>query len=164
ANNAWLQECPKPFSKQVWGNALHVAEADARELGLVDGDLVHITAGRRALEAPVFVQAGQARGTIAATLGCGRTAAGTMGSNVGFDLYPVRQTDSPWALANVILSRAAGRQDILRTQHFFTLEGEAGKLQPRFNLADLLTPDLGLSKPTDNPPTLYPPHPHDTYA
>ena len=24
ANNAWLQECPKPFSKQVWGNALHL--------------------------------------------------------------------------------------------------------------------------------------------
>ena len=23
ANNAWLQECPKPFTKQVWGNALH---------------------------------------------------------------------------------------------------------------------------------------------
>jgi Fe-S-cluster-containing dehydrogenase component len=86
-----------------------------------------------------------------------------MGNDVGFDLYPVRQTDSPWALADVSLSRTTGRQNILRTQHFFTLEGEAGKLQPRFNLADLLTPDLGLSKPTDSPPTLYPPHPYDTY-
>jgi len=36
ANNAWLQECPRPFSKQVWGNALDIAETDARDLGIVD--------------------------------------------------------------------------------------------------------------------------------
>jgi hypothetical protein len=35
ANNAWLQECPTPFTKQVWGNALHVAETDARAIGVV---------------------------------------------------------------------------------------------------------------------------------
>ena len=44
-NNAWLQECPKPFTKQVWGNALHLAEPDARELKLVDGDVLRITSG-----------------------------------------------------------------------------------------------------------------------
>ena len=43
ANNAWLQECPKPFTKQVWGNALHLAEPDARELKVVDGDVLRIT-------------------------------------------------------------------------------------------------------------------------
>ena len=37
------------------------------------------------------------------TLGYGRTAAGTMGSGVGFDLYLARQTDSPWALTDVQL-------------------------------------------------------------
>jgi Fe-S-cluster-containing dehydrogenase component len=163
ANNAWLQECPKPFSKQVWGNALHVAEADARAFGLVDGDVVGITAGKDAIEAPVLVQAGQATGTIAGTLGYGRTAAGTMGSRVGFDLYLARRVDSPWALTDVRLSRTASRQNILRTQHFFTLEGEADKLQPRFELADLLKSDVGLSKPGDNPPTLYPSHNYDTY-
>ena len=42
ANNAWLQECPKPFTKQVWGNALHVAEATRSDLGLVDGDVVRL--------------------------------------------------------------------------------------------------------------------------
>ena len=29
ANNAWLQECPKPLTKQVWGNAAHLAPEDA---------------------------------------------------------------------------------------------------------------------------------------
>ena len=163
ANNAWLQECPKPFSKQVWGNALHLAEADARRLGLVDGDVVRIIAGKAAVEAPVLVQPGQATGTIAGTLGYGRRAAGSMGNGVGVDLYPVRQTDSVWALTDVSLSRTANRQNILRTQHFFTLEGEADKLQPRFDLADLLKADLGLSKPGATPPTLYPSHSYDTY-
>ncbi len=163
ANNAWLQECPKPFSKQVWGNALHIAEADARAFGLVDGDVVRIATGKGAAEAPVLVQAGQATGTIAGTLGYGRAAAGTMGSGVGFDLYRLRQTNSPWALAGVRLSRTANRQNVLRTQHFFALEGEADKLQPRFELADLLKGDLGFNKPGDNPPTLYPPHRYDTY-
>ena len=163
ANNAWLQECPKPFTKQVWGNALHIGDADARDLGLVDGDMVRLTAGRLILDAPVLVRLGQAARTIATTLGYGRTAAGSMGNNVGFDIYQLRPADSPWAIANISISRVAGRQDILRTQHFFQLEGEAEDLQPRFDLADLAKRDLGLSKPGDNPPTLYPPHKYDTY-
>jgi Fe-S-cluster-containing dehydrogenase component/anaerobic selenocysteine-containing dehydrogenase len=163
ANNAWLQECPKPFTKQVWGNALHIAQADARDLGLVDGDMVELTAGRLTLEAPVLVQSGQAARTISTTLGHGRTAAGSMGSNVGFDVYRLRQTASPWAIPQISIRRIGIRRDLLRTQHFFQLEGEAEHLQPRFDLADLTKRDLGLSKPGDNPPTLYPPHPYDTY-
>ena len=58
ANNAWLQECPKPFTKQVWGNALHLAEPDARELKLVDGDVLRITSGTLVFEAPVLVRRG----------------------------------------------------------------------------------------------------------
>ena len=61
ANNAWLQECPAPFTKQVWGNALYIAEADARDLNLVDGDVVRLTVGQRAIEAPVSL--GQGRPT-----------------------------------------------------------------------------------------------------
>ncbi len=163
ANNAWLQECPKPFSKQVWGNALHVAEDDARKLGLIDGDLLRLASGERVVEAPVFVQPGQASGTIAGTLGYGRTAAGTMGSHIGFDLYAMRQLDSPWLLDDLTVGRGSGRQNLLRTQHFFTIEGEAETLQPRFDLTELLKSDLGLSKPGADPPTLYPEHSYDTY-
>ena len=32
ANNAWLQECPQPFSKAVWGNAVEMAPEDANRL------------------------------------------------------------------------------------------------------------------------------------
>ena len=163
ANNAWLQECPKPFTKQVWGNALAVGASDAQQLGLVDGDVVRLTAGRIVIEAPVLVRQGQAPRTIAATLGYGRTAAGSMGSDVGFDVYRMRSVDSPWSIDDVSVSRTGGNQNLLLTQHFFKLEGEAKDLQPRFTLADLSKSDLGLSKPGADPPTLYPPHKYDTY-
>ena len=61
------------------------------------------------------------------------------------------------------IGRTGRRQNLLRTQHFFQLEGEADELQPRFNLADLAKGDLGLDKPGANPPTLYPPQTYDTY-
>ncbi|MBO0717357.1 MAG: 4Fe-4S ferredoxin, partial [Rhizobiales bacterium] len=163
ANNAWLQECPTPFTKQVWGNALHIAKADARELGVDDGDVVRISDGQRTLEMPVLVRPGQAARVAAATLGHGRTRAGSIGNNVGFDVYPLRRIDSPWALAKVTVQRTGKRQNLLLTQHYFKLDGEAEELQPRFTLADLAKGDLGLSKPGGDPPTLYPKAVHDTY-
>jgi Fe-S-cluster-containing dehydrogenase component/anaerobic selenocysteine-containing dehydrogenase len=163
ANNAWLQECPTPFTKQVWGNALHIAEADAHELAVGDGDVVRLSDGERALEVPVLVRSGQAARVAAVTLGHGRTRARSIGSNVGFDVYPLRRTDSPWALANVTIQRTGKHQNLLRTQHYFKLDGEAEELQPRFTLADLAKGDLGLSKPGGDPPTLYPKAVHDTY-
>jgi molybdopterin-containing oxidoreductase family iron-sulfur binding subunit len=163
ANNAWLQECPTPFTKQVWGNAVHLPEDDARGLGLVDGDVVRLSDGQRVIEAPILVRAGQAPRTAAATLGHGRMLAGSIGSNIGFDVYPLRRTDSPWLVANVTVNRSGRRENVLLTQHNFQLDGEAADLQPRFTLADLAKGDLGLSRPGDNPPTLYPPRDHDTY-
>jgi Fe-S-cluster-containing dehydrogenase component/anaerobic selenocysteine-containing dehydrogenase len=163
ANNAWLQECPAPFTKQVWGNALQVAETDARAIGVVDGDIVRLTVGQRAIEMPVLVRSGQAPQTVAATLGHGRTRAGSIGSNIGFDVYPLLRTDSPWAVANVTITPTGKHQDLLLTQHDFMLEGEAEELQPRFTLAELANGDLGLSRPGGDPPTLYPKAVHDTY-
>ena len=163
ANNAWLQECPKPFTKQVWGNVLHISKADARNLGVVDGDVVRLTDDKLVVEAPVLVQLGQAVRTISTTLGYGRTHAGGIGNGVGFDIYRLRHADTPWIIENVTISRTGRKQDLLRTQHFFKLDGEDEDLQPRFNLADLAKGDLGMSRPGANPPTLYPPQAYDTY-
>jgi molybdopterin-containing oxidoreductase family iron-sulfur binding subunit len=140
-----------------------LAEADAHSLHVVDGDIVRLTVDKLTVEAPVIVQSGQAERTIQAFLGYGRAAAGTMGSDVGFDLYRLRSAASPWVIGDVSVSRTGHRQNLLRTQHFFALEGEASELQPRFKLADLAKGDLDLSKPGGEPPTLYPPQPYDTY-
>jgi molybdopterin-containing oxidoreductase family iron-sulfur binding subunit len=163
ANNAWLQECAKPFTRQVWGNALHMAEADARKLGVVDGDVVQLKRGPTVLEAAVFVRPGQADGVVAATLGYGRTRAGSLGSGVGFDVYRLRQAEMPWLTENLAITRIGRNQNLLQTQHFFELEGEAKDLQPRLTLADLANGGFDLNKPGANPPTLYPAPHYDTY-
>ncbi len=160
SNNALLQECPKPFSKQVWGNVLHLAPADAQRLGVADGDVVRIAANDATVEAPILITDGQAEGIGAATLGYGRMRAGRIGNGIGFDAYPLRTSSSPWLVGSVAIGRTGGHREILRTQQQFALEGEAKDLQPQFDLARLQRGDLDLTPPVSNPPTLYPPPPH----
>lgn len=164
-NNAWLQECPKPLTKQVWGNALHVSEAVASRLKLADGDVVRLRCSRGLIEAPVLVRSGQADNTLEATIGYGRTLAGAIGNGVGFDVNPLRTGGTPWTVDSVEFERTDRTENILLTQHFFQLEGEARDLQPRLTLAELARGGgTELPKPQTNPPTLYPPQKNDTYA
>jgi Fe-S-cluster-containing dehydrogenase component len=165
ANNAWLQECPKPLTKQVWGNALHVSKAQAAKLGLVDGTVVGLRCAQGTFEAPVLVRPGQADHTIEATIGYGRTLAGAIGNGIGFDLNALRRLDTPWVIEGVEIAPTGRQEDLLLTQHHFQLEGEARDLQPRFTLAELAQGRAAhLPKPGDTPPTLYPRHDNDTYA
>jgi len=115
------------------------------------------------LEAPVSVRNGQAAGVLSATLGYGRRNAGTIGTGVGFDVYRMRNADSPWLVENVTVDKTGRRQELLRTQHFFDLEGEAKELQPRLTLADLASGNFQFERPGANPPTLYPAPHDDTY-
>jgi Fe-S-cluster-containing dehydrogenase component len=155
ANNPLLQECPKPFDKQVWGNALHLSEEDTRRLDLVDGDVVQLRDGSRILEAPILVRAGQAAGTIAASLGHGRSRAGAIGTGIGFDVYGWRRLDAPWLIDDVTLGRTDRTENLLLTQRAFVLEGEAAELQPRLTLAQLAQGQRLIDRPCDQPPTLY---------
>ena len=77
ANNAWLQECPKPFTKEVWGNAIELSRGGGQALGLATADGVRISSGasHRSKGRCAF-GSGQADGTIAVPLGYGRTGPG----------------------------------------------------------------------------------------
>jgi Fe-S-cluster-containing dehydrogenase component/anaerobic selenocysteine-containing dehydrogenase len=163
ANNAWLQECPKPFTKQVWGNMLHLSEGDGRRLGLVDGDVLRLSTGKGEIEGPVLIRPGQADGAIGTTLGYGRTRVGRIGNGIGFNVYPLRTRETPWFIDSIKIDRTGRNQNVLLTQHFFTLEGEARELQPRFTLSDLAQGQSRLVPPDANPPTLYPPVDYNAY-
>ncbi len=104
ANNGWLQELPRPFTKITWGNALHLGPETARTLGLKTGDLARVRridqpAG--GIEAPVWVLPGHAERSATLPRGYGRRAAGGIGDQVGVDNAPLRSA-TPGAVALVI--------------------------------------------------------------
>src|SRR6185436_17179783 len=93
ANNAWLQELPKPLTKISWDNAALIAPATAKHLGLdtserfsggtTSTEVVELRLGTRTVRAPVWIVPGQAENTISLQLGYGRGRTGRVGAGVG---------------------------------------------------------------------------------
>lgn len=96
ANNAWLQEIPRPFTTQTWGNAAWISAADARQIALHSGDVVEIATGGRNVRLPVIVQPGQPPGVCTLHLGYGRTRSGRYGTGVGVDVAPLQSVGNLW--------------------------------------------------------------------
>ncbi len=163
ANNAWLQECPKPLSKQVWGNALALGPADAARLGLATGDVVRIDTDDRSITGPVMVEPGHAPGVASLTLGHGRTQAGRIGAGVGISAYGLRSSRALWVIDGVRLTKSGDRQEILETQNDVKLQGEARDLYPVIMSADLAQGGT-VGHDSHAPPSLYPPWTYEGLA
>jgi molybdopterin-containing oxidoreductase family iron-sulfur binding subunit len=164
SNSAWLQECPQPLTKQVWGNAVHLSPHDGRKLGLADGDVVRLGRGKDAIEAPVLIQPGQADGVLGSTFGYGRTHAGTIGNRVGFSVHPLQDEPGERVLENIAVVPTGRRQELLSTQHQYRLDGEASELLPVLKVADLVAGKHIPAVADDALPTLYPAHNYHGYA
>ncbi|RMI24662.1 4Fe-4S dicluster domain-containing protein [Pseudoroseomonas wenyumeiae] len=136
ANNPWLQECPKPLTRQVWGNALLLAPAEARARALRDGDLVRLRLGGRELTAPVMLQPGMAEGVAALHLGGGRQRAGAIGDGIGANAYALRQDAARWMLPGLELEASGEQAELLRPQEAHKLEGESTRLLPTLSLEE----------------------------
>jgi len=91
ANNPWLMELPDPVSRQCWENVAAISGNDAAILSVQTGDVVKFSNG---LKLPVFIQPGQAEGTISVSLGYGHTKCGPVCSDVGVNLYPFTKVSS----------------------------------------------------------------------
>jgi molybdopterin-containing oxidoreductase family iron-sulfur binding subunit len=162
-NNAWLQECPKPSTKEVWGNALHVSPQDAASHGLEEGDIVELTCGRMSVEAPIHILRGQAIGVLGATLGYGRSRAGAIGNDVGFDAYALQSATSPWTAENVMIARTRENRKMLTTQQSFELDAEeARRFLPEATIRDLAEAKVHIAETRDLP-TLLPSWPSGAY-
>ncbi len=128
ANNAWLQELPRPLTKLTWDNAALMSEASARALGAVNGDLVELNIANSAqspVTAPVWIQPGHADGVISLPLGYGRSSAGRVGNGVGFNAYALRTVSALRADAPLALQvRKTGRRHLFaQTQRQADMEG-----------------------------------------
>jgi molybdopterin-containing oxidoreductase family iron-sulfur binding subunit len=66
-----------------------------------------------------------ADGTLALTLGYGRTQAGRVGNRVGFDAYPLRRSSAADLATDVTLAKAGRRYPLAQTQEHGTMDGRA---------------------------------------
>jgi MoCo/4Fe-4S cofactor protein with predicted Tat translocation signal len=117
ANNAWLQELPRQFSKLVWGNAALISPALAKKNDLENGDFVELTFQDRQIRAPVWIQPGQAENSVTLPLGYGRVVVGPVGREIGFDAYLLRVSDALWFGDGLSIKKTGDSYPLVTTQH-----------------------------------------------
>lgn len=142
ANNPWLQELPKPITNLTWDNALLVSHATAERLGIarqtkalglvpMDGkaDVVAVTVDGRRVEAPVWVNLGQADDTLVLYLGGGRTHSGQYGTvsgdpdqGGGVNASILRSSASPWILSGATIEKTGKSYPLANTQFHNTID------------------------------------------
>ncbi|HVS09224.1 MAG TPA: 4Fe-4S dicluster domain-containing protein, partial [Planctomycetota bacterium] len=127
ANNAWLQECPRPLTKITWENALLVAPATAARLDLEDGDVVELAgppgSGLGGVRGAVLRLPGHAEECITLPLGYGRSMPGKLADGLGFDAYRLRTAQSPWIAHDLRLAKTGERREPATTQEHHRMEG-----------------------------------------
>jgi len=166
ANNAWLQECPRPLTRQAWGNAALIAPEEAAARGLQRGDVVRLAAASGEITLPLLPLEGVAQGVVAVALGYGRWRAGAIGNGIGANAYPLRRSDAPWVVPDVALAPTGNQEPPVLAQEHWRLEGEARELLPVVALAEALHPPDGPDEHVLSPPSFYPEfaYPTDAWA
>ncbi|PYV77951.1 MAG: molybdopterin oxidoreductase, partial [Acidobacteria bacterium] len=122
ANNAWLQELPKPLSKMTWDNPLLMSPTMADRLKIQSKDMVRIELNGKWAELPVWIQAGHPDNSVSVSLGYGRKRVGRVGNDVGFDTYQLRYSAMPWIATGVNVTKAAGTYVLASTQGYQTMD------------------------------------------
>ncbi len=144
-NNAWLQELPRPLTKLTWDNPVLISPADARRLGVGNGDHVALSTGKASVTLPAWIVPGQADGCIVGMLGFGRRIVGTVGEGTGFDLYPLAYEEGP-----VTIAKASGGEELACTEHHQALLAKADEFARHGTLAQFHSDPRFLADKTDN--------------
>jgi MoCo/4Fe-4S cofactor protein with predicted Tat translocation signal len=158
ANNAWLQELPKPMTKITWDNPLLMSPAMAQRMNVESKDLVRLTLRNgRYLDLPVWIQAGHPDNAVTTFLGYGRRLAGRAGNGPGFDVYSLRYSDSPWGTVGRV-AKLGGVYQLASTQGYQSMD-VGDQHRPIVRTATLEEFQKGESFSEEAPPkddTLYP--------
>lgn len=150
ANNPWLMELPDPISRLSWDNYLTISPKDADGLGLknslnarmqLDGDTVNVTVNGVTLkDVPVFIQPGQADGSLGLALGYGKRDSGKV-AETGVNAYPLFDGYNT-VLTNVKIEKSGDGHEFAGMQLQNTLMG-------RYEIAKEVTLDDFINKPVD---------------
>jgi Fe-S-cluster-containing dehydrogenase component len=124
ANNAWLQELPKPITTLTWDNAALVSPDFAHAHDLANEDLVELrTRDGRALRAPVWIVPGHAGDSVTLHLGFGRSRAGSVGNGVGVDAYALFDSATRGVVSDIQMHKVDGRHRLAAAQTHGRMEG-----------------------------------------
>jgi MoCo/4Fe-4S cofactor protein with predicted Tat translocation signal len=135
ANNAWLQELPKPLTKLTWDNAAMVSPATAPHLGVSNEDVVKLRYQGRELRAPIWIMPGHADDSVTLHLGYGRKRVGNVGTGVGFNPYAIRTSDRPWFGAGLEIQKTGAKYRLATTQHHHIISGDNRKEEEEESIA-----------------------------
>jgi MoCo/4Fe-4S cofactor protein with predicted Tat translocation signal len=149
ANNAWLQELPRPFTKLTWDNPLLISPAQACRLGVRNGDHVELSRGAASLALPAWIVPGQADDVAVATIGFGRRVSGTVGEQVGWDVFPLMGRDGV-----PMLRKGEGGDTLASTEHHDAMEARGDDFARHGTLAAFNADPHFLADPAA-PPELY---------
>lgn len=152
ANNGWLQELPRQFSKLVWDNAALISPQLAQREGLENGDVINLTFRARTLRVPVWIQPGQAENSVTLPLGYGREVAGRLGRNVGFNAYVLRTSDALWFGDGLTIGKTGDKHPLVSTQHHHSIDGDRGILHD--GTFDQFTAEPGFAQKAEQLPPL----------
>src|SRR5947207_2417101 len=123
ANNAWLQELPRPFTKLTWENAALISPQLAAREKIDNGEIVEVEFRGRKVKAPIWIQPGQAENSITLHLGCGRTEGGRVGKGAGFNAYMLRTSDALWFGNGLTIRKTGEKHSFATTQQHQQMEG-----------------------------------------
>jgi molybdopterin-containing oxidoreductase family iron-sulfur binding subunit len=159
ANNAWLQELPRPITTLTWDNAALLAPATAAQLGVTTGSVVEVRHAGRTLRVPALAVPGHAPQTVTLHLGYGRTQAGRVGNNVGANAYALRTAGATGYAAGVEVGATAETQVLAFVQNHHLLEGR--DLLRHGTLAEFAErPDFAADADHGEAPSLYRAYPY----
>jgi molybdopterin-containing oxidoreductase family iron-sulfur binding subunit len=123
AQNAWLQETPRPISKVTWGNVILVSPQLARAHGIESGEEVRVEAGGRTIVGPAWFAPGQEADTVTVTSGYGRERAGLLTQQFGYDAFSFWDADLRMPAVGATIARTGNRLTIASTQPYQAMDG-----------------------------------------
>ena len=168
ANNGWLQELPKPYTKVTWDPTAWISPALAHERGLRDGDLVELRYRGNSVRMPVFQVPGHPAQSVTVFFGYGRRNAGRVGNAVGssqqFNAFLLRTSDAPWFGRGLELVKTGEHYPLATTQKHHAMEGREPVRVA--SLAEYTAKPAIIHEMGHTPPrtlTMYPEHEYNGY-
>jgi len=129
ANNPWLQELPDPITRTSWDNYLTISATHAKKLGLanwsisngaLNGDVVKISVDDVEMILPVFIQPGQAYGTLGLALGYGRSEGVNEEMKTGVNAYVLYKGFDKY-IRNISIEKVVGEHEFACVQLHHTM-------------------------------------------